>query len=49
MTIALIEDDEAVLNSLRLLLQDRGFAVTCFESAEAFLASAGQIVGLHRQ
>jgi len=39
MTIALIEDDEAVLDSLRLLLQNRGFAVTCFKSAEAFLAS----------
>lgn len=26
-------------NSLRLLLQSRGFAVTCFKSAEAFLAS----------
>ena len=40
MTIALIEDDEAVLDSLRLLLQSRGFAVTAFKSAEAFLASA---------
>lgn len=39
MTIALIEDDDAVLDSLRLLLQSRGFAVTCFKSAEAFLAS----------
>jgi two-component system, LuxR family, response regulator FixJ len=39
MTIALIEDDEAVLDSLRLLLQSRRFAVTCFKSAEAFLAS----------
>jgi two-component system, LuxR family, response regulator FixJ len=38
MTIALIEDDEAVLDSLRLLLQSRGFVVTCFKSAEAFLA-----------
>lgn len=39
MTIALIEDDEAVLDSLRLLLQSHGFAVTCFKSAESFLAS----------
>ena len=39
MTIALIEDDEAVLDSLRLLLQSRGFTVTGFKSAEAFLAS----------
>jgi two-component system response regulator FixJ len=39
MTIALIEDDEAVLDSQRLLLQGRGFTVMCFKSAEAFLAS----------
>jgi two-component system, LuxR family, response regulator FixJ len=39
MTIALIEDDDAVLHSLRLLLQNRGFAVASFKSAEAFLAS----------
>jgi two-component system response regulator FixJ len=39
MTIALIEDDDAVLDSLRLLLQSRGFAVTGFKSAEAFLSS----------
>ena len=39
MTIALIEDDEAVLDSLRLLLQGRGFSVSAFSSAEAFLAS----------
>jgi two-component system response regulator FixJ len=39
MMIALIEDDEAVLDSLRLLLQSRGLSVTAFKSAEAFLAS----------
>jgi two-component system response regulator FixJ len=39
MTIALIEDDEAVLDSLRLLLQGRGFTVVAFTSTEAFLAS----------
>jgi two-component system response regulator FixJ len=39
MTIALIEDDEAVLDSLRMLLQDRGFSVWAFSSAEAFLAN----------
>lgn len=39
MTIALIEDDEAVLDSLRVLLQSRGFAVAGFKSVEAFLAS----------
>ena len=39
MTIALIEDDEAALDSLRLLLEGRGMAVRGFASAEAFLAS----------
>jgi two-component system, LuxR family, response regulator FixJ len=39
MTIALIEDDEAALDSLRLLLEGRGFNVRGFVSAEAFLAS----------
>jgi two-component system response regulator FixJ len=39
MTIALIEDDDAVLDSLRLLLQGGGFSVAAFSSAEAFLAS----------
>ena len=38
MTVALIEDDEAALDSLRLLLENRGFAVRGFLSAEAFLA-----------
>lgn len=40
MTIALIEDDEAVLDSLRLLLQGRGFSVVTFSSVESFLASS---------
>jgi two-component system, LuxR family, response regulator FixJ len=39
MTVALIEDDEAVLHSLQLLLEGRGIAVRCFPSAESFLAS----------
>ena len=39
MTIALIEDDEAALDSLRLLLEGRGMTVRCFDSAEAFLDS----------
>jgi two-component system, LuxR family, response regulator FixJ len=39
MTVALIEDDEAVLHSLRLLLERRGIAVRCFRGAESFLAS----------
>jgi two-component system response regulator FixJ len=39
MTIALIEDDAAVLDSLRTLLESRSMAVQCFTSVEAFLAS----------
>jgi two-component system response regulator FixJ len=39
MTIALIEDDEAALESLHLLLESRGMSVRGFASAEAFLAS----------
>ena len=39
MTVVLIEDDEAALHSLRLLLEDRGVQVRCFDSAEAFLAT----------
>ena len=42
MTIALIEDDEAALDSLRLLLEGRGLAVRAFASAEAFLASLAE-------
>jgi two-component system response regulator FixJ len=42
MTIALIEDDEAVLDSLRLLLESRGMTVRCFSSAEVFLDSIGK-------
>ncbi len=39
MTVALIEDDDAVLDSLRRLLEGRGLVVRCFHSAEAFLGS----------
>jgi two-component system, LuxR family, response regulator FixJ len=39
MTIALIEDDDAVLDSLRLLLEGRAMPVCCFGSVEAFLAA----------
>jgi two-component system, LuxR family, response regulator FixJ len=39
MIVALVEDDEAVLHSLQLLLRDRGMAVSAFGSAEDFLAS----------
>ena len=38
MIVALIDDDEAVLDSLRMLLQNRGMPVECFTSADAFLA-----------
>lgn len=41
MTIALIEDDGAVLDSMRQLLERRGLGVSCFNSAEAFLGSLG--------
>jgi two-component system, LuxR family, response regulator FixJ len=41
MTIALIDDDEAVLDSLRMILEKQGFAVTCFTSAGPFLESVG--------
>jgi two-component system response regulator FixJ len=40
-TIALIDDDPAVLDSLRMVLANRGFAAACFASAEAFLDHAG--------
>lgn len=39
MTIALIEDDEAALHSLTLLLQQQGMATRSFDSVEAFLAA----------
>jgi two-component system response regulator FixJ len=39
MAIALIEDDAAILTSLRLLLQSRGIAVRAYASAEEFLAA----------
>jgi two-component system, LuxR family, response regulator FixJ len=35
--VALIDDDEAILDSLELYLRRKGFVVTCFESASAFL------------
>jgi two-component system, LuxR family, response regulator FixJ len=39
MAIALIEDDAAILNSLSLLLESRGFTVRRYASAEEFLAA----------
>jgi two-component system response regulator FixJ len=38
MTVALIDDDEAVLDSLSRLLENRGMPVASFASAEDFLA-----------
>jgi two-component system response regulator FixJ len=38
MMVALIDDDEAVLRSLQLLLRSRGIEVHCFTSAEDFLS-----------
>jgi len=37
MTVALVDDDAAVLDSLRMALEREGFAVACFGSAHAFL------------
>ncbi len=37
MTVALIDDDAAVLHSMRLLIESRGISVSCYEFAEAFL------------
>ncbi|MBX9772781.1 MAG: response regulator [Xanthobacteraceae bacterium] len=39
MNVVLIDDDDAVLRSLQMLLQHRGIAVRCFESGESFLAT----------
>jgi len=42
MTVALIDDDEAVLDSLGMLLRKRGLAVECFASARAFLSRSAE-------
>jgi len=42
--IAIIDDDEAIQDSLRDLMEAAGLVAQCFGSAEEFLAS-----GLHRQ
>jgi two-component system response regulator FixJ len=41
MSIALIEDDEAVLRSLSMLLESRGMTVHCYPSAEHFFQAFG--------
>jgi FixJ family two-component response regulator len=38
-TVFIIDDDQAVLESLTLLLEQKDFAVEAFDSAEAFLAA----------
>jgi two-component system, LuxR family, response regulator FixJ len=40
-TIALIEDDEAILRSLAMLLESRGMSVRSYPSAELFLEQLG--------
>lgn len=40
-TIALIEDDEAILHSLGMLLESRGMSVQAYPSAELFLEQLG--------
>jgi two-component system response regulator FixJ len=40
MNVVLIDDDAAVLRSLRMLLQHRGLNVSCFASVESFLEQA---------
>lgn len=41
MTIAVIDDDEAVRESMRMLLEAYGYAVHVFENAEQFLLETG--------
>jgi two-component system, LuxR family, response regulator FixJ len=38
-TVFIVDDDPAVREGLRALLEAKGFAVECFQSAEAFLAA----------
>jgi two-component system response regulator FixJ len=37
LNVALIDDDEAILDSVQLYLRRKGFAVSCFQSAKDFL------------
>ncbi len=39
-SVALIDDDDAVLDALRMALSNRGMEAECFSSAEAFLPRA---------
>jgi FixJ family two-component response regulator len=40
--VALIDDDEAILDSLQIYLRRRGFLVFAFRSAKAFLEEIGR-------
>ena len=37
-TVYVVDDDEAVRDSLQWLLEGKGYRVRCFESAESFLS-----------
>jgi FixJ family two-component response regulator len=39
-TLAIIDDDEAVRDSMLFMLEERGYEVKAFDSAESFLASS---------
>ena len=41
MRVALIDDDPAVLDSLRLYLERKGMTVSCFSTADAFFEAKG--------
>lgn len=41
--VYVVDDDEAVRDSLRWLLEGNGFRVTCFDSAERFIANLAAI------
>lgn len=41
-TVCIVDDDEAVRDSLHMLLMMRGFSVRTYESAQSFLDDAGR-------
>jgi two-component system response regulator TtrR len=41
--VYVVDDDEAVRDSLRWLLEGNGFRVTCFDSAERFIANLASL------
>ncbi len=45
MRVALIEDDSAVLDSLRLYLERKGVAASCFATADSFLTAGAAPAG----